>query len=217
MAVGIWVNVSGYWKEITGDAAKNVSAVWKTLSGGWRNLSGLWKQFYLAGPPDPGWTGRLHPDADLVTTNWSNTPLYQKIDEDAWSDADYVYSIIAPDYPYKTSYWFRVRLENPGSPDPNESNGVEIRCRTQLVVPLGTATYTAYCRLEEGGVYIAQANLASTGSTSWRAFNFSLTVLQKQSITNWDNLDLKIGVTLKPAAGSELVRGRCSFAQLSIT
>ena len=39
-----------------------------------------------------GWKGSLNPDGDISAGLWTATPLWQKIDEEVASDADFVSS-----------------------------------------------------------------------------------------------------------------------------
>lgn len=129
----------------------------------------------------------LVPNSDIVITNWKDqtggtSNLYTVIDETTYNDSDYIY-VIPSGYSYA-----EFGLSNPGGVV--GSGSVSIRWR------MYDATFSGLSlgvQLVQGSGIIASTNRIIP--TSIREYSYTLSNEEVESITDWDDLRLKITVT----------------------
>ena len=127
----------------------------------------------------------LPPDADVVVGSWTDelggvTNIYQSIDEEAPSDADYIQS---EEFPSTSAYKASMSIAD----DPAVSGSHYIEYRYQKS---GTAQIDLVVRLKQGGATIATWTHTNIPAT-WTDASQTLTTSEADSITDYTALDLE--------------------------
>lgn len=133
----------------------------------------------------------LRPDGTDSAGSWTTdtgatTNLHLAIDEVTASDADFIQSEESP----STSVC-RIALSNPAGNDPSTTDAVALDYRFRKE---GSATINIIVRLEEGTTTIA-SQTHNDVTTSWTAGTITLSTLEKNNVTNWDNMVLEVEAT----------------------
>lgn len=131
----------------------------------------------------------LRPDGTSVTGSWTTqaagTDLHNSIDEETFSDADYIQSTTTP-----SADTCEVTLGNPPT-GVDTTQPVTINWRYQKD---GTATINLTVNLKEGANTRA-TQTASNISETVTAGTLSLSQAEIDSVTNWNNLSLEFVAT----------------------
>lgn len=142
---------------------------------------------------------RAVPDADDATGSWTNTPLWSKIEEWPFSDADVITSnqVTHVASPLDTSV-ARVRLADVA--DPGVDTGLFIRLRARRV---GTGGGTATISLKEGTTTRAVWTTAAL-TTSLTDYAVQIGTTDADDITDFNNLFLEFKGTTTTAGTFQL-------------
>lgn len=149
------------------------------------------------------------PDSDVsnagafVNQAASGSNLWQSIDEEPFSDADWIQRTGAV-----AAVVYEAGLSN--VPDPGVDTGHTVRYRTRTDFSGGTQTIVI--GLYQGATLIANTSFAPTVGASFVAGSFALTTPQAAAIT--DYTDLRIRFTLTLSSGGRTFF--CSQVQLEV-
>lgn len=137
---------------------------------------------------------------DVAVNGWTATPLYAKIDEVTYSDADYIQN--------NAVSYCEVTLSS--VTDPNLSTGHIVRYRYGRTRT--DRALTLVVRLMQGSTQIASQTHVDP-SASFVAGSFTLTGTEADSITDYSNLRLRFDIT---DIQNAQVYGQVSWAELEV-
>lgn len=147
------------------------------------------------------------PDSDVTVNSWTATPLWQKIDESTFSDADFISG------DNNTNDSCEVGLSNVG--DPLSSTGHVFRYRYRKSAAGGNARNITV-GLYQGGTLIAEQTHNGISET-FTAGSLTLTGTQADSITDYNDLRIRFtasGTTGGPGGNRRAVQ--VSWAELEV-
>ena len=131
-------------------------------------------------------TQNLYPDADVAAASWTTTPLYQKVDEEPYSDSD----DITYDAGFTPGANSTCELSLDSGTDPSDHTNHILRVRMKrsgFAIPQGTANIYIY----QGGTKIAEKGNFSL-TTSYADYTLTLTTGEAANITDYTDLRAKI-------------------------
>jgi hypothetical protein len=164
-----FVRDGGSWKRIEQLHVRN--------AGSW---SVVWAMFL----------GTLRPDSDIETSDWTNTPLYQKLDEVTADDSTTEVNAQFSGNSQQIKD-FEVALSNPAS-TPTAGEVITIRSRFWLeLTAFGEVQKDVKTELKEAGTVRKSVSVAAntSGYTTMAAV---LSQAEKDSIGDWTNLRVRI-------------------------
>lgn len=157
----------------------------------------------------------IRPDSDVDTTNWSATPLWQKLDDN--SDADYIISDSSTQvWPSYDTYDFECGLANPsGTPGPGSVQGMRLRVR--LGIDQGTLPGTAgnadfTYKLKQGAVDKASNTFSTSTLATPSTRTYTLTEGEVNAIS--DHNDLRVFVTVNIGHATANLEAQCFWAEV---
>lgn len=128
----------------------------------------------------------LRPDSDINVGIWSTAPLYAKIDEVTYSDADEIISTA------NSTGSGEVGLSN--ATDPNLGTGHVVRFRAHKTAGSPPKTVNLVVSLIQGTTIIQSYTIANLAEV-YTAYSFTLTEANANSITNYNDLRLRFEIT----------------------
>ena len=140
--------------------------------------------------------GFLRPDADIETSDWTATPLWSKLDETSPDDATTeIDSSEFSDPDVAQTFDFEIRLTDPPS-TPTGRETITWRVRHYLEVVSGNFdTDVITLELKQGSTVIATQSVSA--NTSYTTDSDVLSQAEKDSITDWTDLRIKVTYTIK--------------------
>ena len=160
---------------------------------------GQWKEvksIFVRRPfPSPFWDvvfkqfiGFLRPDLDVETTDWSSTPLFEKLDEVSPDDAT---TEITADFSGSSEQVkdFEIGLSNPVI-TPTGREVVTMRVRSYLEELVGSSLNDVTMELKQGAV--VKATISEMVPSGYITEEHTLSQAEKDSITDWDDLRVRV-------------------------
>lgn len=149
-------------------------------------------------------TQYARPSSDISTSNWTTTPLYQKIDEASYDDGDYIQSTGG-----SGTYTCEVKLSSVTDPQTGDSHVVKWRG-----IKAGPGSNTVQTRLYiyQGTTLIATSGQYSEG-TSFAEHSYTLTSGEANNITDYTDIRFRIEAVI---SGSGNQYARVSWAELGV-
>lgn len=205
----IFTRESGAWKESAPGKAfarsgttDKVKRLFVRKTGAWENV---WAFFF----------GAIVPDADIETSDWSGTPLYLKLNEDVPDDATTQISAGFVGDGGQTKD-FEIGFSNPIIP-PTAGETVTIRVRMWLdILAFGVSFKVATMTLKEN----AQVKLTfgtNLDTSGYLTREHVMTQAEKDSITNWNNLRLKVSFAVTGDNIFAASTGRVTWIEMRFT
>lgn len=164
--------------EGSGDAASHAESVVDfgitPLMGSGASACGAWGKV-AALPPST-----LHPDGDVSNAGWAFAPLWQAVDEDPASDADFIND-------QQTAVMCELRLGDPASVEAGTQT-VHVRARKDAS---GGNDRSLQIDLMQGGATVATWTIGGLTSI-WTTYSNALTQPQVDSIVNYNDLRIRL-------------------------
>ena len=198
------------WKDVTAMKVRDGGS-WKTVKEAWVRDGGSWKSFFVG-----LFIGFLRPDADVETSDWTSTPLWNKLDEVSPDDATTEVSAIFTGNFQQTKN-FEVGLSNPAGP-PSGSETVTLRVRFWLQLVFQDVTQRSVkIELKELSTIKKTYNTFASKTGYQTTINSILSQAVKDSINNWNNL--RVRVEYKVTGDSEFAQswGRVTWIELEFS
>jgi hypothetical protein len=148
------------------------------------------------------------PISDIATNSWTAAPLWSKLDEVSFSDADFVESA------NNANTTAEIALSALG--DPNSGAGHVVRYRYAISATGGNSRDITV-QLYQGGTLIAAGTTRTPTATAYAADSFTLTAGEADAITSYADLRLRLvagGTTGGGPSGRRSVR--VSWAELEV-
>ncbi|KKL84305.1 hypothetical protein LCGC14_1966060 [marine sediment metagenome] len=187
----IFIRDGGVWKEVKSFLVK-LNAPWAIM----------WDEF----------AGSLRPNTDIETSDWTATPLNEKLDEVTPDDAA---TEITADFSGSSEQVkdFEVGLSNPIRPTGREV--ITLRVRDYLEDLVSTSTNLVTIELKQGvTVKVSESDLVPDGYTDTEHV---LSQAEKDSITDWDDLSVRVQYAVTGDDGSSVTKGHVTWIELEFS
>ena len=148
------------------------------------------------------------PDGDLTVGLWTSTPLWQKIDETPFDDADFIQSVNDP-----TNDMIEVTLSDVTDPVSSIDHVVRYRIRKGDSGGGSPGTIDFRIELVQETILIFRKSEPGVG-TSFFNGTFTLNNIQADDITDYN--DLRLTFRANKSAGNRTSWGECSFAEFEV-
>jgi len=156
-----------------------------------------------------------YPDADRETSNWSSTPLWQKIDDKSTADFIGSSSCFNRCGVGSCTYDFEVDIATPsGTVADGDRQGLQVYVQVRRVDDSGTghdADMTVILR--EGATTRKSATFNNLG-TGWSSKVLTLSAAEVDAIGNHANLRVDVSITMCTALDFDSVSADCSSIYL---
>ena len=209
MAGRILSRSAGVWNPST------YKSVWVRDSGTWKLVKALrvrdgaaWRVVFEA------FIGFLRPDSDVDASDWSASPLYQKLDEvspdDATTEID---SELFSNPAGADVYDFDVGLSNPAI-QPIDTEVVTLRVRHWMeILSGGLVSNDVEIELKEGSVI--RASLSTSGHTGvYQTHEIVLSQAEKESIINYNDLHVRFEQSAQVASFGDQAQAHVTWIEL---
>ena len=165
-------------------------------------------------------SGDIRPDADVNATNWtglSGGTLFSELNETSPDEeTSYIYSDSQNILPGAQTYDFTVGLSNPSTvPNSGNQHQVSVRARKDNVI-LSAPPHQVDIKIEllETTTVRAMRNYTDIADT-YATKSFNLTAGEIASISNYNNLRIRVTTTLQLGIDFDEVRCRITQAEVS--
>ena len=203
----IFTRASGAWSESPPGKVFARSGTTDRIRGLYVRSAGSWKNiwnFFL---------GSIVPDSDIETTNWTPTPLYLELNEDIPDDAT---TEITADFSGSSEQIkdFEVGLSNPII-TPTAGEVVTMRVRSYLELLVGNSFNSVTMELKQGTT--VKASRSQSVPDGYITVVRVLSQAEKDSITDWDNLRVRVEFAVTGDDGSSTSKAHVTWIELEFS
>ena len=190
----VHVRDAGTWKEVKSIHVRN---------------AGVWDEVFQY------IIGFLRPDADIETSDWTATPLWSKLDDTSPDDATTEISASFAGNGTQVKD-FEIALSNP-SGTPTTREVVTFRVRFWLdVISFGVDTKDVKIELKQGSTVKKTINTVAS-TVGYVTDTSTLSQAEKDSISDWDNLRVRVEYTVKGNDIFASSTGRVTWIELEFS
>ena len=204
-----FVRDGGVWKPITDLSARD-AGVWRDVKKAYVRDGGVWKQFFSA-----GFIGFIRPDGDIESSDWTSTPLWQKLDEVAQDNATTEITTIFTGINSQTRD-FEIRLSDPGDP-PSGNEVITLRTRFWLDEIIGLVNQREVKIQLKQGTTVKKTINTFANLSGYVTTNSVLSQAQKDSITNWNDLRVKLAYTVRHDSEFHQSNGKVTWIEMQFS
>ena len=187
----VFVRDGGAWKE--------VKSLWARNPASWGEV---WRQ----------WVGFLRPNADIETSDWTSTPLNEKLDEVSPDDAT---TEITADFSGSSEQTkdFEVALSNPIRPTGRET--IVLRMRGYVEELVSTSSNSVTIELKQGST--VKASKTAMVPDGYSTMTYNLSQAEKDSITDYDDLRVRVEFAVTGDDGSSTSKGHVTWIEVEFS
>ena len=187
-----------------GGSWKDVRSLYVRDGGSWK---AIWKFF----------VGILRPNGDIETSDWTSTPLFEKLDEVSPDDATTEITS-SRFFLGGNTFDFEIRLVSPFPPStPTGQETVTLRVRHWLEIITGTTIINdVTIELKEGAVVKKSISITAS-EIAYSTSTITLSQAEKDSITDWDDLRVRVEYHVQMSGGIETSEAHVTWIELQFS
>ena len=178
--------------------------------------------YYGATDAVDAFVGFIRPiSPDIETTNWSPTPLYEKVDEASPSDTDTIFSTTSTAvWPSFNTYDCELTLDTPSSPvGLGDRQLITLRTRLEIFedAPGGTGNADFTYSLVQGTTVIASNTHSESLMNNWQTVEYDLNEAEVNSISDYSDLRFRLSVNIGHNSGFPDIIAECSWVEVEFS